>query len=73
LLQFAADSLPLFLFPARQILASIFGMNALLYATGSDADTLECGSWLPLFRRQIRTPVKHPQPRLIVRKAAPLR
>jgi hypothetical protein len=26
------------------------------------ADTLECGSWLPPFRRQIRTPAKHPQP-----------
>jgi len=24
-------------------------------------DTLECGSWRPLFRRQIRTPAEHPQ------------
>jgi len=26
------------------------------------ADTLECGSWLPLFRRPNRRPAKHPQP-----------
>jgi len=26
------------------------------------ADTLECGGLPPLFRREIRTPAKHPQP-----------
>jgi len=32
------------------------------------ADTLEYGGLPPLFRRQIRTPAKHPQPQLIARK-----
>jgi hypothetical protein len=32
------------------------------------AHTLEGGGLPPLFRRQIRTPAKHPQPQLIARK-----